>query len=273
MPSLHHIVRSCCSCGGGLPKDAAAWDLSTLLVGGEPVQRDTVVAWLNCAYLRITDEQYEEQDEDQRGTVAGLTQLLTFADAIGSQRGIIAACADLQRELQLVVTLPTRPGKPGTTLRLLTDGGAYSYEPYPYASLLRKPLDGSTEELLYCSPTEQYSLGPLLPFEGARTNEHAAGMLVQAVVQQTEALLCEAQRLELQDLVQRMLHFVASCSHRPACILFGRYAVHAVGSRGQGGCCQVAPGSCAAAAFPAPHVAAMQPLQESHPACIGNQAP
>lgn len=29
-----HIVRSCCSCGEGLPKDAEDWDLSTLDICG-----------------------------------------------------------------------------------------------------------------------------------------------------------------------------------------------------------------------------------------------
>ena len=217
-----HIVRSCCSCGGGLPKDAAEWDLSTLLVGGEPVQRATVVAWLNCAYVRITDEEYEPQqqhDDDERSTVAGLARLLAFADAIGSQRGIIAACADMQQELQLVVTLPKREGDSNTTLRLLTDGGAYSLEPYPFDSDIN-PAD--LDELLYCSASEQYSLGPLLPFEDELDNRQAAELLVEAVAQQAEALLFEAQRLDLHDLTYHLLRFVASCAHRPSCILFGR---------------------------------------------------
>lgn len=53
---------------------------------GKPVQRQTVVAWLNCAYTRILDSVFEEQEEDVRRTVSGLSQLLAFADASASCR-------------------------------------------------------------------------------------------------------------------------------------------------------------------------------------------
>lgn len=67
---------------------------------GEPVQRSTVVAWLNCAYSRILDSEFEKQQKDPRCTAAGLAQLLAFADAVGSTRGVLAACL---RELDNLV--------------------------------------------------------------------------------------------------------------------------------------------------------------------------
>lgn len=85
-------LRSCCSCCEGLPADAAVWDISSVLVGGTPVKRQTVVEWLNAVYSRLDDSCYEEQKESEVQTMAALFELLTFADAVGSRRGILLHC-------------------------------------------------------------------------------------------------------------------------------------------------------------------------------------
>jgi hypothetical protein len=86
------ILRSCSSCAEGLPADAQEWDLSQLRVEGEPVQRRTVVAFLNCCYSRIMDSEFEKQLQDPRSDAISLAQLLAFADAVGATRGVLAAC-------------------------------------------------------------------------------------------------------------------------------------------------------------------------------------
>jgi hypothetical protein len=67
-----NILRSCSSCAEGLPADAQEWDLSQLLVEGEPVTKGTVVAWLNSACQRILDSEFEKQREDVRCSATGV---------------------------------------------------------------------------------------------------------------------------------------------------------------------------------------------------------
>lgn len=86
------ILRSCSSCAEGLPADAQEWDISQLRVEGEPVQRSTAVAFLNCCYSRIMDSEFEKQQQDPRTKASSLAQLLAFADAVGGTRGVLAAC-------------------------------------------------------------------------------------------------------------------------------------------------------------------------------------
>lgn len=67
-----NILRSCSSCAEGLPADAEEWDLSQLLVEGDPVTKETAVAWLNSAYQRILDSEFEKQREDVRCSATGV---------------------------------------------------------------------------------------------------------------------------------------------------------------------------------------------------------
>lgn len=78
------------------------------------MQRATVTAFLNCAYSRILDTEFERQQEDPRLTVTGLTQLLGFADAVGASRGVLAACLSELNQLQLKAPLqpPRNPLPP-----------------------------------------------------------------------------------------------------------------------------------------------------------------
>lgn len=67
------------------------------------MQRSTVIAFLNCAYSRVLDSEFQRQQEDPRHTVTGLTQLLGFADAVGASRGVLAACLGELHQLQIKV--------------------------------------------------------------------------------------------------------------------------------------------------------------------------
>lgn len=67
-----NILRTCSSCAEGLPADAQEWDLSQLLVEGDPVTKETAVAWLNSAYQRILDSEFEKQREDVRCSATGV---------------------------------------------------------------------------------------------------------------------------------------------------------------------------------------------------------
>jgi hypothetical protein len=74
-----------------------------LRIEGEPVNKATVVGWLNCVYDRLQDDVFMEQEYDVRHTVAGLASLLAFADAVGTTRGVLAACVTKVDELDMVV--------------------------------------------------------------------------------------------------------------------------------------------------------------------------
>jgi hypothetical protein len=49
------LMRLCSSCAGGLPAEAATWDISNLVIDGQPVQRSTVIAWLDTCYVIMYD--------------------------------------------------------------------------------------------------------------------------------------------------------------------------------------------------------------------------
>jgi hypothetical protein len=85
------------------------WDLSTLLINGQPVPEDVVVAWLNAAYHQQLGTTFGPQDSDLTTTAAGLTALLRFADAVGSRPGLLVACLRNLNQLQLAVQLGSTP--------------------------------------------------------------------------------------------------------------------------------------------------------------------
>ena len=85
-------VRSCSDVAYTLPASATVWDLSGILIEGQPVKRETVVEWLNLAYLALLGEPYEQQqDQPEITTAAGLYELLAFADSVASAPAIYRA--------------------------------------------------------------------------------------------------------------------------------------------------------------------------------------
>lgn len=114
------ILTCWSSCVRGLTLDATEWDLSNLVIEGQAVERSTIVAWLNIIYQAVKAEVFESQEPNAAHTLRGMGQLLAFADAVGSSRGLMVALeshwvsvADDQ-----VLTAEVRLGEHAITLRL-----------------------------------------------------------------------------------------------------------------------------------------------------------
>jgi hypothetical protein len=116
------LLHACSTCAFGLPRDASTWDLSNLLIDGHPVSRDTVTAWLNVVYMHQDDVAYGDATSPAAASATQLYQVLSFADAVGSSRGMVKAClAGLEqlafevkvgdKEVQLAAGEPCGPGR------------------------------------------------------------------------------------------------------------------------------------------------------------------
>jgi hypothetical protein len=86
------LLRASCSCARGLPLDSSSWDLSSLLIDGQPVSRGTVTAWLNVVYTLLDNKPFEEGVPAAAASATQLYQLLALADAVGSSQGVLNAC-------------------------------------------------------------------------------------------------------------------------------------------------------------------------------------
>jgi hypothetical protein len=86
------LLHTSCSCAFNLPRDSGTWDLSNLLIDGHAVSRDTVTAWLNVVYTLLEDTPFQEGMPTAAASATRLYQLLAFADAVGSSRGVVKAC-------------------------------------------------------------------------------------------------------------------------------------------------------------------------------------
>ncbi len=115
-------MRSVCDGARGLPAAAEEWDVSGLLLDGQPFSRETVSCWLSCAYSFFDgSEQLDTQFVEQLSTVTGLTQVLAFADAVGSCVGLCRATCSQIQQLKLKVQLPEQ----SEVLELPISGYAY----------------------------------------------------------------------------------------------------------------------------------------------------
>lgn len=65
------LLRASCSCARGLPPDSSSWDLSSLLIDGQPVSRETVTAWLNVVYTLLDNKPFEEGQPRRAGRLLG----------------------------------------------------------------------------------------------------------------------------------------------------------------------------------------------------------
>jgi hypothetical protein len=199
-------------------------------VEGQPVQRPAVIAYLNSAYQHVLGEPFKqasalqqpssdgvaahktkrrrqndiqqpdelEQQEQAPAqaaagvtTFAAMTQLLLFADAVGSTAPLLRACAAGIDKLCLHVQLPTGP-----------------------------PLDLSIKTPYYTGPivdssslalgmvTEQQSSIAVAKFSAADAPAVKLA-LVQQVQAQTEALLYAAYKLQLSDVAEAVQKFVS----------------------------------------------------------------
>ena len=128
------VLRALSSCARALPADAADWDVSGLLIDGQPYSRAVVSCWVQCCNSHNYVEDLDTDSINQLSTVIGLTQVLAFADAVGSYAGVFkAACSQLER-LQIVVQLPEQ------MLELPMIGFSYAFDDKQVSQMqLRKP--------------------------------------------------------------------------------------------------------------------------------------
>jgi hypothetical protein len=79
-----------------------------------------VTAWLNVVYALIEDTPFEEKQPVAAASATGLYQLLAFADAVGSSRGVVKAClAGLEQ-----LAFAAKPGDEDVQLAALGAAGS-----------------------------------------------------------------------------------------------------------------------------------------------------
>jgi hypothetical protein len=189
------LVRMYSAVARQLP-ETDEWDLSGLLVDGQPVSRAIVVAWLNAAYQHAYLADYEQQADSPACIVEGLYLLLAFADAVHSTPGMLAACcARLLQGLQLRTQLRQQQ------VSLETDGRVYAF------------VDSQLIELL---DFKGYSSSVLGVSTAADAEQQA---FTRQVAAQTEQLLWLACRLQLLLIVRRLHNFVRGLSFFPGSLL------------------------------------------------------
>jgi len=196
------LVAACSSCAKGLPADSdGIWDVSQLQLEGQTVQRETVVAWLNRCYQLIHGSPFETQAADPASSIRGLTQLLSFADAVGSSRGLLLA---LDTDATL---LPAQVEVDGTLHQLPLDR---CYQLIKLTPRLNQGGDSGQWQLRGFTATS-FAEGATI------SNAVCKDALVQQVIHQVEPLLYLAHKLGLPVLkasVRRMI-MCSSCKAEP----------------------------------------------------------
>ncbi|WIA19688.1 hypothetical protein OEZ85_005616 [Tetradesmus obliquus] len=193
MPVIAKLYHSLFSlCAAGLPSQQAdsetVWDLSNILIDGQPVQRATVVAWLNSCYQIMYTADYESQEaaDNPARTFEGLYRLLAFADAVDSIDGV------LQRMMADVSGLQLHAQLGEQQLVLCPGEGNY--------------LIVGLQLCCFQFGEDRYTnIG-----EPAASSEQAHAFK-QQVAAQTEQLLWLTYKMQLEALLQRLHAFVQSC--------------------------------------------------------------
>ncbi|WIA39964.1 hypothetical protein OEZ86_013394 [Tetradesmus obliquus] len=179
------------------------WDLSGLLVDGQPVSRATAVAWLSAAYQHAYETYFEEQQDSSASSAEGLYKLLAFADAVDSTRPLLKACCAGVEDLQLRAQLGQQQ------VSLETDGTAYFFN----------SRDGL---LMQQTDFNERITGLQGSSEAASAEQQDA--FRQQVAAQTEQLLWLAYRLQLQPLAQRLHSFIRALDWFDVSLLDDNYA-------------------------------------------------
>jgi hypothetical protein len=178
------LMRICSGVARDLPADAAVWDLRHLLFDGEPVERITVIRWLNLCYMSVYGRPFEQQTPQQSTALSAneLYQLLAFADAINSTKGPLVTktrTAELE-QLSMQVSLE------GGAVQLMMDGRPYWF--------CRRRAAGQTQLM--------FSMKLL-------RSTNAMTAFAAEVAAQCEQLLLMAHKLQLDQLLQWIRRFVA----------------------------------------------------------------
>lgn len=112
------VLRSFSASARGLPAAADVWDVSGLLLDGAPFSSETVSCWLRCANSNVHGlAELVTEDIRQLSTVDELTQVLAFADAVGSSddRQCRSASHSMQSDqgLEVQFAVDGTPGRSG----------------------------------------------------------------------------------------------------------------------------------------------------------------
>lgn len=176
-------VRSSSAVAFALPESATVWDLSGLIIEGQPVKRQTLVTWLNIVYKAVLDYPYQQVYQPPTLSAAELFELLAFSDSVASSRAVCLACVSDSMLQRLRVQLCS----PGVWERLVLDGREYNYK-----------CEDQTQRLQLTG----LQLHPVLV-----TEELQAQIRAQAA-KQIELLLFIGHKFKLQPLLQRLHLFV-----------------------------------------------------------------
>jgi hypothetical protein len=178
-------------CVRSLP-DKTEWDLSSLLINGQPVNRSTVVSWLNRVYNHLRGCDYEAQEVQPSAT--SLYQLLVFADAVGSEKVLLKACVSAHAETSRFVL------KLGQKEVQLSVNGMY----YFASQTDQQPLK------LY-GRVPPRSSGPLVTVQvGTAASLRERSAFMSQLAAQVEQLLFIAYKLQLDQLLEKVTKFFQS---------------------------------------------------------------
>jgi hypothetical protein len=193
------LLSAFSSCVRGLPAEATEWDISSLSIEGQAVERSTVVAWLNSIYQSVHGEDFEQQDPNPAHSMTGLAQLLLFADAVGSHKGLLLSLVP-QAE---VLHMPVKLGEQQLKLR-----AAYGYYFEPFGNGERSFFQAYHRQCLGVRLAEDVSTAQM------------EALKVQAAAQ-VEALLHIAYRMQLRPLRAMMCAFIKMNTCLVYSLLFG----------------------------------------------------
>jgi len=141
-------------------------------------------AWLNAVYLQVENAAFENQHPSELSTLSGLAQVLTFADAVDSSKGLICALVtQLQRQsVTATVQLGELQVNISTSLCHIWDQGSTEWGLYSYS-----PLSANTVK------------------QGAIMTSDQKAQITRLLAQQAEAALHIGYKLRL-PYVQTVLH-------------------------------------------------------------------
>lgn len=196
----HLLVATFSGCARGLPADVESWYLCSMLVEGVPVKRAVVVAWLNAAYIQVENAAFEAQQPSELSTLCGLAQVLTFADAVDSSKGLMCALVtQLQRQnVTATVQLGQLQVSISTSLCHIWDQGSSGWGLYSY------------------SPSSANAVK-----QGAVMASDQKAQLIRLLAEQTEAALPIVYKLHLPYVQTLLYNFIRNNSCWFNSLLYG----------------------------------------------------
>jgi hypothetical protein len=204
VPAESFLLRKISDVARDLPAASAEWDVSGLLLNGQPFSNTTVQCWLDCAYYPLYGTaELDPEDLQHISTVKGLHDVLAFAHAVGSPEGLLKAACSQLKSLKFVVQLPEQ------TLELPLSAHSLYFRA---ASQQESQEDG--HQLAQISLREAALLG------GPLTAQQRS-QVQRTVATQAGELLRIAHVLRLQVLIDAVHNFVFASALGTASVLYG----------------------------------------------------